>query len=1090
MYDSSTADLIRNAPPLRGLDRAALPDMFTQEFAKLAAIRVRLRAGEVAAEDLDPTRQLLKRLAQTNEVLVALGPDRENRRSAAFVAGTAYQLIFQIDVLSGVNDQHSRLTEDAITADISAMILFLVAESSADAADVSQRVLTTEDGIEQELLRTLVDVARGRISSINGRPLPSPDLVVQSATDALYYHILRGVRSLASILAGRPTSDDPSTILRRTQMLASQADTDRPQVDDLDLGLDPLRQTTVALFPGPYHLASLLLPAVDTLLGAATINVPPPADINGDEWLELLVKFARHRPFLWPNHRDAISKLYLQGGTSSVVSFPTGSGKSAVFQLKIGATLLGGRRVVFLAPTHALVNQTRRDLQEAFPDAQILGEQADDFDFLDSNLPASDVLVMTPESCLFLQHMDSTTFEQVGLLVFDECHLMHPRTDVDRRSIDAMLCLLNLVRLAPDADLVLLSAMMQNTNEVAAWVADLTQRKALAFSMAWKPTRQLRGCVVYEERSIKSLNEILHEEKGQRTTKSVPARVKQQLRAKPYGFFSVKQTWASRDREDYSYVALAEGCTDLGVNKWWRLTPNAGVLAAELATKAALAGVNTLVFSQSIPLAAKVASRIADALGPRRVELSATEKRLRFIASDEMGEPDKLYVDVKDDVLVVGAAAHHGLLLPEERLLIESLFRRPNGLSVLSATSTVSQGMNSPSQLVIIAEDSRFNEQTGRKELLEARELLNAAGRAGRAGQATTGLVVVIPGSVVGFDEQQSKIGSRWGRLREIFSQTDQCLVIDDPLAAVLDRIHDETQPSEDLERYVVSRLCGVGEEGDDPMGTKRDAVGRTFGAFRRRQDVAWVESRTASALALLENSNVDDANVETIRRLSSSLGLPEDVLSALRVDVLDVGLRGLSTLAEWRHWVLGWMAENPGHAIRMFRAEDLKQQFGSSLYGLDDDARLRYALPRLEEALVLWMSGEPLTAIQPLFGMSSSDVRKSIGARKFVVRLLPALAPIFSALPRIIAENEEAGEHFRDSAPSLFFLNRCVRLGFSSLEMYALYEHVRESHQSRREIHRRYEAVSEHIPSPPSKESWPDLKRRVAKAYDSVKAR
>ena len=133
MYDSSTAALIRNTPALGGLDRDALPDTFTQTFARLAAIRVRLRAGEVAAEEFDSIRQLSRRLAQTNEVLVASSPNRENRQSAAFVAGTAYQLVYQIDVLSGLHDQRTHLAEDAITADVSAMLLFLIAESSADA---------------------------------------------------------------------------------------------------------------------------------------------------------------------------------------------------------------------------------------------------------------------------------------------------------------------------------------------------------------------------------------------------------------------------------------------------------------------------------------------------------------------------------------------------------------------------------------------------------------------------------------------------------------------------------------------------------------------------------------------------------------------------------------------------------------------------------------------------------------------------------------------------------------------------------------------------------------------------------------------
>lgn len=1090
MYDSSTADLIRNTPQLRDLDRDALPNMLAKAFSELVAARVRLRTGERLPGDLDKTRHIARNLARTNEALVASSPEREDRRSAAFVAGTAYQLVYQIDMLTDVDHQRVRLSETAISADVSAMILFLIAESSADAAEVSDRIPTTDQGIQGELLRTLVDLAHGDVRRINQRRIPTTEESVQSPSDALYHLILRAIRSLAFILTGQPTADEPSTILRRAQTLACQPAGAFAGVGRSDPSFSVLDQGAVAIFPGPCHLASLLLPAIDTLRGAAAINVPPPENIDPVCWQKLLVDFSAQRPFLWPNHQDAISRHYLRPGVSSVISFPTGAGKSAVFQLKIGAALIAGQRVVFLAPTHSLVGQTRQDLRRAFPRANVLGEQVEDFGLPEGDVSVTDVLVMTPESCLFLQYIEPNLFDQVGLVVFDECHLVHPRTDTDRRSIDAMLCILNLARLAPHADLLLLSAMMQNTDEIAAWVADLTGRDALAFSMAWKPTRQLRGCVVYDRERIMELKDVLRQ--GRRgKAKGVPTRIKRQLGAKPYGFFSIEQTWVSRSREDYTYLPLMRDEIELGTNSSWNLTPNAGVLAAALAGAAAKSGIKTLVFSQSIPVAHKISTRVAESLERCQCELTADEVRSLMIAADELGGTEQLYVDVEDGALAVRAAAHHGLLLHEERLLIESLFRRADGLEVLSATSTVGQGMNTPSELVIIAEDSRFDEQTGRRELLEARELLNAAGRAGRAGQAATGVVIVIPGSVVEFNDQEAKIGHRWGRLREIFSQSDQCLVIDDPLTAVLDRIQDRTHPLGDLERYVVSRLYGIGGD-EEATDLDRNAIARTFGAFRRRrdEDLDWIESRTEAALELLAGTAVDDPTAEAVRRLSSSLGLPEDVLSALRVDVLDAAPRH-GTLTEWQNWMFSWMQERPEHAIRMFRAEDLGQQFGSSFNNIESDsARLQYALPRLNRALELWMAGEPLTVIQSVFGDTAKDVRKSLGARKFVVRLLPTLAHIFSALPRIISEHGEADENLQDAAPGVVFLARCIRLGFSSLEMYALYEHLRLDSPSRREVHRQFEALNPYLGSLPTEAAWPDLKKHVAKAYDRVNLR
>lgn len=150
-------------------------------------------------------------------------------------------------------------------------------------------------------------------------------------------------------------------------------------------------------------------------------------------------------------------------------------------------------------------------------------------------------------------------------------------------------------------------------------------------------------------------------------------------------------------------------------------------------------------------------------------------------------------------------------------------------------------------ELVIIAEDSQYNANAGRRDILDPEDLLNAAGRAGRAGESATGIVLVIPGKVVGLNDKENKIGNRWSRLRDIFGQSDQCLVLDDPFTALMDRIHDQTNETGDLEKYVVARLAET-SEGEDGIRDVRLSLARSFAAFRKKQadDEAWVVSRTA----------------------------------------------------------------------------------------------------------------------------------------------------------------------------------------------------------------------------------------------------
>lgn len=169
---------------------------------------------------------------------------------------------------------------------------------------------------------------------------------------------------------------------------------------------------------------------------------------------------------------------------SSATRFPTGGGKSTLAELKIATALLHGERVIFLAPTHALVGQTQGSLRGTFQDYSILADLDEDVGIGDV-VELGEITVMTPERCLMLLSVDSEAFADLGLIVFDECHLLHPRDEArSRRGLDAMLTILNLTRIAPTADLMLVSAMMKNTQEIAGWGAYLAGRQCLTLDLS------------------------------------------------------------------------------------------------------------------------------------------------------------------------------------------------------------------------------------------------------------------------------------------------------------------------------------------------------------------------------------------------------------------------------------------------------------------------------------------------------------------------------------------------------------------------------------------------------------------------------
>ena len=83
-----------------------------------------------------------------------------------------------------------------------------------------------------------------------------------------------------------------------------------------------------------------------------------------------------------------------------------------------------------------------------------------------------------------------------------------------------MLCVLNFASLVPEADFLLLSAMMKNTEEIAGWVKEMTGRACLHLSLPWKPTRQLRGCVVYSQKTVAELEAGLRQAQVARKTRA------------------------------------------------------------------------------------------------------------------------------------------------------------------------------------------------------------------------------------------------------------------------------------------------------------------------------------------------------------------------------------------------------------------------------------------------------------------------------------------------------------------------------------------------------------------------------------------
>lgn len=1098
MFDDPTSELIRSAPELSGLDSNSLPKTLTKAYAEIVAVRLRLRKMEDGTsnaadllENLRPELERLRKIAFTQEAIASVNPEGLQRRGAAFLAATAHYVTLQAHRLISPadRDDFGLLTVGGIAPEVSATLLFLAAGASPDAAEMSRQIQLSDglNQVERRLLQDIKRLASGDLDALladSTEPKP-PSLdgdltMAEVGASALYLMLQRCVQRIAAEVLGRSGYQPSLPELERVEAMCTE-----PVVDFLN-------RIGNSAFPGPRHLASLLKAVGRELQADSLARLPAPPGVGASLWISGLALIAKTRPYLWANHRDAVEQGYLTPGVSAAISFPTGAGKSTLSELKILSNLCQGKNTIYLAPTLALVDQTARALQKAFPNAQLSRERANDnpFDFdLDTRLPP--MSVMTPERCLALMGFQPELFKDVGLLVFDECHLLHAGVnDRSRRAVDAMLCILSLSTHAPEADYLLLSAMMSNTEEVAAWLAELTGRTCLPLNMAWKPTRQVRGSVVFSSDQISDLRNKLATKRREllasgKRKPGPPAALKRELKARPLGLLGLKFRWDSTRRDDYALLPLSDSETPLSVNAGtWKLTPNVNRVAAEIASLASRdKGIKSLIFAQTVSSTMSAQETAGKHLGEASIAFTEDEQHLYNLTLDELGDESALYIEaVEGKFARWPSLCHHGLLLPTERQLHESLFKRPDGVSVLVATSTLAQGMNLPSHVVIIAGDSKFDEENKQLAQMKAHDLLNAAGRAGRAGQNSYGLVLVIPSNVVDIDDSNNRIAKHWKDLQGIFSQSDQCLAIEDPLEAILDRIQKLGEHAGGDADYLLRRLP-ISTQAADVDGPAKTLLKKSFAAFKLRKQAQEDElnDRINHALRARRKLQELDEEPDWADKMAANYGAPSNVLRELKVH-LETSPPIKRTTLDWFTWTATWLTERPILISQMTRRESLDGYMGKPFKSLEgDEERGRFAVDVVLAALKAWVSGQTLAEIQKL-KPTVQQAKYCEQARRFVLRVLPELAYVFS-LPELVRRHlaaEDLSLHMEELASvELEKLGSCVREGYDTVEKLALAK-VRGKTASRVRVHRQWDEMDWWMDPKVPDETWQELFARV----------
>jgi hypothetical protein len=287
MFDVETSSLIRAAPALRGVAPETLPQELTGIYAELVTLR--LREDDLTSQP-DRIRLLerLSRIATIYETLADTGAESEPRRAAAFVAGTAHQMLGK--VMAGAYDnQLPYLSPSEIHPLLAAPLLFLIAEQNADAREAAKalRGVRDENVLKSALVETVYDLTAenfqevldraARLRQIRAPIDAAPEVAIEQA---LYGLCWSGIVQMVARLLGQEAAQTAFLTFESPQQAF-----DRVVQLSVDETILPIAGGhLVSVYGGPRHLARLLRHVADSLEGAGIVGLPAPGGAHAQFW--------------------------------------------------------------------------------------------------------------------------------------------------------------------------------------------------------------------------------------------------------------------------------------------------------------------------------------------------------------------------------------------------------------------------------------------------------------------------------------------------------------------------------------------------------------------------------------------------------------------------------------------------------------------------------------------------------------------------------------------------------------------------------------------------------------------------------------
>uniref|UniRef100_A0A8C5WTI5 SKI2 subunit of superkiller complex n=1 Tax=Laticauda laticaudata TaxID=8630 RepID=A0A8C5WTI5_LATLA len=477
--------------------------------------------------------------------------------------------------------------------------------------------------------------------------------------------------------------------------------------------------------PAPLHrvnsLEELVLKEVTPIPESAPQATPAPATVPPNEQWAILVNvsspvddFYKQIPdpaFKWPFEPDVFQKqaiLHLEKHDSVFVAAHTSAGKTVVAEYAIALSQKHMTRTIYTSPIKALSNQKFRDFKNTFGDVGLLTG--------DVQLhPDASCLIMTTEILRSMLYNGSDVLRDLEWVIFDEVHYIN---DSERGVVWEEV----LIMLPYHINIILLSATVPNTLEFADWIGRIKRKKIYVISTLKRPVPLEH--YLYTGNSQKTQNELflLVDSCGTFLTKGY------------YDAVDAKKDRTSKHSQTFGAKQPMHTGAGPGQDKniWLSL-------------------IDMLRKKDQLPVVAFTFSRNRcdeNASMLTTVDLTTTKEKSKIhiffqncisrLKGTDRQLPQVLHMV---DLLKRGIGVHHSGILPILKEVVEMLFSK--GLvKILFATETFAMGVNMPARTVVF-NSVRKHDGANFRDLVPA-EYIQMAGRAGRRGLDTTGMVIIL----------------------------------------------------------------------------------------------------------------------------------------------------------------------------------------------------------------------------------------------------------------------------------------------------------------------------------------------------------